>query len=265
MTAIEVHLNMRLTCLKCGHQFQVSVVDAQLEGYGYCLCGTEHVFPDVITPGIFPSDRAAEISRTRAFRAARVVKDIGGWALRLTLFGIVGVGLAPLGAILGLYVVLGMPRAVRPYSGYRSTLGAIGVGIFVTIAQVYLAQHLITRSDARDVTFARSTVGEELTRLHELQQEFFKIHGRFGGFTELNFEQEYGQQTIYMSLTDVSLADDQRSRDVRLPSKFIPYVDNESFKAFAVMDLDSDPQADVWSIDHHGNLAHELDDLRDEL
>ena len=56
---------MRLTCLKCGHQFQVSVVDAQLEGYGYCLCGTEHVFPDVITPGIFPSDRAAEISRTR--------------------------------------------------------------------------------------------------------------------------------------------------------------------------------------------------------
>ena len=77
---------MRLTCLKCGHQFQVSVVDAQLEGYGYCLCGTEHVFPDVITPGIFPSDRAAEISRTRAFRAARVVKDIGGWAFKLTLF-----------------------------------------------------------------------------------------------------------------------------------------------------------------------------------
>ena len=60
-TDIEVPLEMRLTCLKCGHQFQVSVVDAQLEGYGYCLCGTEHVFPDVITPGIFPSDRAAEI------------------------------------------------------------------------------------------------------------------------------------------------------------------------------------------------------------
>ena len=47
--------------------------------------------------------------------------------------------------------------------------------------------------------------------------------------------------------------------------KFVPYVDKLSFKAFAVMDLDSDPQADVWSIDHHGNLAHELDDLRDEL
>ena len=68
-----------------------------------------------------------------------------------------------------------------------------------------------------------------------------------------------------MSLTDISLADDQRSREVRLPSKFVPYVDKLSFKAFAVMDLDSDPQADVWSIDHHGNLAHELDDLRDEL
>ena len=256
---------MRLTCLKCGHQFQVSVVDAQLEGYGYCLCGTEHVFPDVITPGIFPSDRAAEISRTRAFRAARVVKDIGGWAFKLTLFGIVGVGLAPVGALLGLYVVLGLPKAIRPYSGYRSALMAIGVGAFVSLTQLYLAQHLMTRSDAKDVTFARSTVEEELRRLHTLQAEFFERNGRYGGFAELDFASQYGQQTIYMSLTDISLADDQRSREVRLPSKFVPYVDKLSFKAFAVMDLDSDPQADVWSIDHHGNLAHELDDLRDEL
>ena len=90
-------------------------------------------------------------------------------------------------------------------------------------------------------------------------------NGRYGGFAELDFASQYGQQTIYMSLTDISLADDQRSREVRLPSKFVPYVDKLSFKAFAVMDLDSDPQADVWSIDHHGNLAHELDDLRDEL
>ena len=261
----EVVLEMRLTCLKCGHQFQVSVVDAQLEGYGYCLCGTEHVFPDVITPGIFPSDRAAEISRTRAFRAARVVKDIGGWALKLTLFGVVGVGLAPLGALLGLYVVLGLPKAIRPYSGYRSALAAIGVGLFVTVAQIFVAQRVMVRSDAKDVTFARSTVEEELIRLHELQTKFFEENGRFGGFAELNFVSTYGQQTIYMSLTDISLADDQRSREVRLPSKFVPYVDKESFKAFAVMDLDSDTQADVWSIDHHGNLAHELDDLRDEL
>jgi len=261
----EVRLEMRLTCLKCGHQFQVSVVDAQLEGYGYCLCGTEHVFPDVITPGIFPSDRAAEISRTRAFRAARVVKDIGGWALKLTLFGIVGVGLAPLGALLGLYVVLGLPKAVRPYSGYRSALVAIGVGLFVTVSQIYVAQRVMVRADAKDVTFARSTVEEELHRLHGLQAKFFEEHGRYGGFAELNYVSSFGQQTIYMSLTDVSLADDEASREVRLPSKFVPYVDKDSFKAFAVMDLDEDPQADVWSIDHHGNLAHELDDLRDEL
>ena len=94
---------------------------------------------------------------------------------------------------------------------------------------------------------------------------YFEQNGRYGGFAELDFASQYGQQTIYMSLTDISLADDKRSREVRLPSKFVPYVDKLSFKAFAVMDLDSDPQADVWSIDHHGNLAHELDDLRDEL
>ena len=263
--AIGVPLEMRLTCLKCGHQFQVSVVDAQLEGYGYCLCGTEHVFPDVITPGIFPSDRAAEISRTRAFRAARVVKDIGGWSLKLTLFGIVGVGLAPLGALLGLYVVLGLPKAIRPYSGYRSALAAIGVGLFVSLAQFYIAQRVMIRSDAKDVTFARSTVEDELRRLHTLQTQFFETHGRYGGFAELNYAPQYGQQTIYLSLTDVSLANDERSREVRLPSKFVPYVDKASFKAFAVMDLDADPQADVWSLDHHGNIAHELDDLRDEL
>ena len=151
---------MRLTCLKCGHQFQVSVVDAQLEGYGYCLCGTEHVFPDVITPGIFPSDRAAEISRTRAFRAARVVKDIGGWAFKLTLFGIVGVGLAPIGALIGLYVVLGLPKAIRPYSGYRSALMAIGVGAFV-VCTTLPCPTPDDALDAKDITFARSTVEEE--------------------------------------------------------------------------------------------------------
>ena len=67
-------------------------------------------------------------------------------------------------AFFGLYVVLGLPKAIRPYSGYRSAL--IGVGAFVSLTQLYLAQHLMTRSDAKDVAFARSTVEEELLRLH---------------------------------------------------------------------------------------------------
>ena len=143
--------------------------------YRACLSRCDHT-------RYFPSDRAAEISRTRAFRAARVVKDIGGWAFKLTLFGIVGVGLAPIGALLGLYVVLGLPKAIRPYSGYRSALMAIGVGAIVSLTQLYLAQHLMTRSDAKDVTFARSTVEEELLRLHTLQAEFLS---KMGGTVDL--------------------------------------------------------------------------------
>ena len=77
---------MRLTCLKCGHQTEVAT---DLRGVRVsCVCGYDHTYPEVINTGTCPSNKAAERSRLRAFRAAGLTKNFGGFALGISILGI---------------------------------------------------------------------------------------------------------------------------------------------------------------------------------
>ena len=69
---------VRLTCLKCGHQFELAVNGGGTGLRVNCVCGQDYSYPEVVNTGIRPNERAAERSRSRAFRAAGLVKNIGG-------------------------------------------------------------------------------------------------------------------------------------------------------------------------------------------
>ena len=257
---------MRLTCLRCGHQIDVPTQDALAEGYLYCVCGTEHVVPHLIGPDTAPNERAAVSSRTRAFRAAGLAKNHGGMALTISLAGAILFPLALVGAAMGAWVLAGLRPSIRIHSGPRRASMAIAAGIAISLGWVAGLLNWSANQRSQDVALVQDMAGEELNKLHEAQQGYFAIHGRYGSFKEITFSPIYGRYTIYLG-TDDYVGGTSLNQPVvyELPMEFIPAVNSRFYRAVAVTNLDDDKELDGWVISESGRLIHEVDDLRAEL
>lgn len=250
---------MRLTCLRCGHQTELATAPAGMRVA--CTCGQEYSYPEVHNTGIRPSERAAERSRSRAFRAAGLVKNIGGFAFGLAALGILFFPLGLAGAALGLYVLTMLRGPVGRYSGRHAAMGAVALGTLVfALGAGFTYSWVQGRRQARIDTLQQSA-SEDLRALLRAERLFRAGSDTYGTFKELRFTPTHGRYTLYLGADDYlpgkrggeAIADP-------LPPDLQPSVSEDAFTAVAVANLDDDPELDVWALQHTGEMQHVQDD-----
>lgn len=251
---------MRLTCLKCGHQIELVSVPAGVRVS--CPCGQEHTYPEVHNTGIRPSDRAAERSRLRAFRAAGLVKNFGGFALGLSVLGILCYPLGLIGAAVGLYVLTMLRGPVSRYSGRRAAAAAVALGCVVFVVGTWLTYMWFeTRREARALAMQQSAT-DDLRALFRSERLFRVGSDTYGSFKEFHFSPLYGSYTIYLAPDDfIAGVRDNKTIVDPLPEGLQPAVSEDSFTAVAVGNLDSDAELDVWVLNDTGTIVHHNNDL----
>jgi hypothetical protein len=254
---------MRLTCLRCGHQAELASAGAGIART--CVCGSALRNPGVIDTGIKPSERLAERLRYRAFRAAGVVTNLGGFALCLTLLGALCFPLALAGAVLGAYVAFGLRAPLARYSGRRLALWAWVLGTLIFVGESWFAwRWLAERRLHRQATLQAGAV-HDLRRLMREQTRLHAEHDRYGGFAELAFASSLGTYTIYLSASEVYPAQGgMLPRITDLPADIHPMLSPDAFTAVAVRNLDDDAELDIWTLQSDGTIAHPHDDLARE-
>lgn len=251
---------MRLTCLKCGHQSELAGVPTSVQVS--CVCGLTHTYPEVVNTGIQPSERAALRSRSRAFRAAGLVKNIGGFALGLALLSIAFFPLGVLAALVGLYVLTMLRGPVGFYSGRRQAVVAVFLGMAIFVAEGTLALHWIQKRRDHAIMGWQQTVHKDLRILLRTERLFKASRGTYGSFDEFRFKPTHGRYTVYLSGDDYFEGIDDREAILDpLPEGVQPGLSEDSFTAVAVANLDGDPALDVWTLDNTGAVYHLRDDL----
>jgi hypothetical protein len=254
---------MRLTCLKCGQQIELSTWEARNEPYTYCVCATEHVIPHVSGPSTFPSDRAAVATRTRAFRAAGIAKNTGRVALSVSLAGSLLFPLSLLGIGMGTFVHAGLPEPLRIHSGFRQAIAAIVAGVLILVLQIWFLANWFEDRSSLETSLIQEMAQDELVKLRRVQLRFHEENGRYGKFSELDFNPIYGRYTLYLDHDDfIEARDENGTVQHNLPFEFVPTVRKDSFRAVAVNNLDDDSELDIWVIEDNGRLVHEVDDLQ---
>ncbi len=254
---------MRLTCLKCGQQIEISTWEARNESYTYCVCATEHVIPHVSGPSTFPSDRAAVATRTRAFRAAGIAKNTGRVALSVSLAGSLLFPLSLLGIGMGTFVHAGLPEPLRIHSGFRQAIAAIVAGVLILVLQIWFLANWFEDRSSLETSLVQEMAQDELMKLRRVQLRFHEENGRYGKFSELDFNPIYGRYTLYLDHDDfIEARNENGVVQHSLPFEFVPMVRADSFRAVAVNNLDDDSELDIWVIEDNGRLVHEVDDLQ---
>ncbi len=253
---------MRLTCLKCGYQIELAGFAAGARVT--CSCGEDYTCPEVHDTGVRPSARAAEQSRSRAFRAAGLVRNFGGFALALACFGILFFPLAIAGVVLGAYVLVVLRGPVGRYSGRRSAIIAVALGSVVAVTGITLTCSWVEQRREQRLADLRQTASEDLRALLRAERLFRAGHDTFGTFKEFRFTPPHGQYTIYLSDDDViSAVRDDRTITDPLPSGANPAVSEDAFTAVAVASIYGDERLDVWVIDDSGHLRELADGASD--
>lgn len=250
---------MRQTCLKCGHQIEFATGDGTATGS--CICGQDYVYPRVIDTGVRPNARAAERSRYRAFRAAGLVKNVGGFALGITLLGIVCFPMALVGAAIGIYVLTMLRGPVGRYSGRSAAAWAVSIGVVVFVSEgAFVVSWLQERTQA-EIAAAQETAAEDLRALLRAQRLYRATTESYGPFRAFHFQPRYGQYTLYLGPDDFTPAIRDREQVIDpLPQGFAPGVGPDAFTAVAVANLDDDPDLDVWTLSANGNIVHVQND-----
>jgi hypothetical protein len=250
---------VRLTCLKCGHQIELATYESI--GRLNCICGEEYTQPHVLNTGIRPNERAAERSRLRAFRAAGLVKDLGGFALGISALGVIFFPLGLLGAAIGIYV-LTMRGPMSRYSGRSAAVGALALGASVFVIEGFLLLDWVHSRRQRQVEAIQYTAGEDLRDLLRAERLFHATRDRYGSIKELGFVARNGHYTIYLAPDDFLSAqrNGQTIKDA-LPDGLVPGLSEEAFTAVAVGNLDTDPDVDVWVLTDSGRVSQVASDL----
>lgn len=253
---------MRLTCLTCGHQFDVQgkAADKGIQ----CVCGAQHVCPEVVDTGTCPNEKAAERSRAKAFRAAGLSKNVGGFALWLSLIGIVLFPIGLVGALLGLYVLVGLKGSIRRYSGPITAMIATGVGLIIFFGEGLLVLHWIEARSQERIATAQAGVADDLKTLLRAQRLYRVSNETYGTFQDFRFKPIYGKYTYY--LRPDSLVEAKRDGETiadPIPQGLLADVDKDAFTALAVANLDRDEFLDVWQLTHGGSIVHLADDATD--
>ncbi len=255
---------MRLTCLKCGHQMEVATGMGSMRLS--CVCGQDYSSPHVLDTGIQPSLRAAERSRSRAFRAAGVVKNVGGFAFGISLLGILFFPLALVGAGVAIYTLTMMRGPLGRYSGRRAAIAAVVVGAAAFVIEGSMAMTWLRDRRMQRISTLHVGVAEDLRALLRAQRLFRATHDTYGSFKEFRFRPPTGRYTVYLGADDYIAAHRDGAEVVDpLPPEYLPTVSESSFLAVAVGNLDDDSFLDVWSLGDQGGIHHVADDLSDEV
>ncbi|MBI5510751.1 MAG: hypothetical protein HY903_18480 [Deltaproteobacteria bacterium] len=230
------------------------------------MCGQEHTYPEVLNTGVRPSAAAAERSRSRAFRAAGLVKNIGGFALGLAFLGILFFPLALAGAAGGVYVLTMLRGPVGRYSGRRSAIVAVVVGISVFLAEGVFAVRYVKERHRQRLEALQTAVDDDLRALLRAERLYRADNDTYGTFKEFRFKPRQGKYTLYLGLDDFVGAERDGEKVVDpLPVGLVPAVSESSFTAMAVANIDGDGFLDVWTINDRGTVAHLQDDVEDQL
>jgi hypothetical protein len=250
---------MRQTCLKCGHQIEFATGDGTATGS--CICGQDYVYPRVIDTGVRPNARAAERSRYRAFRAAGLVKNVGGFALGNAMLGIVCFPMALAGAAIGIYVLTMLRGPVGRYSGRQAAAWALTVGVVVFISEGAFFMSWLQERRQREMAAVQETAGDDLRALLRAERLYRATAETYGPFKAFHFQPRYGLYTLYLGPDDFMPAiRDQQPVIDRLPPGFTPGTGPDSFTAVAVANLDDDPDLDIWTLTSSGNIVQVQND-----
>ena len=252
---------MRLTCLNCGHQVVITPQKAEEEQYSYCVCGKEHVYPDLVDTGTRPNEWAADRSRARAFRAAGVVKNTGATALWASFVGLLCFPFTLVGVAVGTYVLGFLPPPIRVYSGYRKAIAAVIIGLVGFAGEGLLMQRWLGEKTQETTSLVQETAPDEMAAVLRAQRLFFKENGRYGALNEIPYSPLYGDYSVYLSPTDFIGATVSGKEIVHpLPMNYLPYVSPKRFLGVGLSNLDDDPQLDIWMVSETGRIVHEVDD-----
>jgi hypothetical protein len=256
---------VRLTCLKCGHQFELAPAGGSAGVRLNCVCGQDYTYPQVVNTGISPNERAAERSRARAFRAAGLVKNIGGFALGLSLLGILFFPLGLAGASIAVYVLTMLRGPVGRYSGRQAAMAALGLGVTVFIGEGAFAVSWYNAKRLAELRSIQQSAHEDLRALLRAQRLYHAGADTYGTFKEFRFAPQYGNYTFYLAPDDfVSANRDGHAVIDPLPPEASPGVAEGSFTAIAVGNLDNDEDVDIWKLDETGRIEHVKSDLPEE-
>jgi hypothetical protein len=251
---------MRLTCLRCGHQIELATGSSPVRIS--CVCGKDYSYPDVHNMGTRPNERAAERSRYKAFRAAGLVKNVGGFALGISLLGVLFFPIAIAGAAVGIYVLTMVRGPIGKYSGRKQAVVAVVVGVLVFVLEGALALSWLKTRHLEHLQALQSTAPEDLRALLRAERLYRATTDSYGTFSEFQFEPRYGLYTIYLGADDYVAAHRDGKRVIDpLPAGFSPGVSETSFTAVAVANLDNDPKIDVWVLNDHGEVVHARNDV----
>jgi len=171
---------VRHTCLKCGHQTELALGPANIRVN--CVCGQDYTYPEVWNTGIRPNERAAERSRSRAFRAAGLVKNIGGFAFGLALLAILFFPLGVVAAGLGIYVLTMLRGPVARYSGRNAAMAAVGIGVGVFLIEGSVAWSWIEARRLMEMRALQSSASEDLRALLRAERLFRAGSDTYGTF-----------------------------------------------------------------------------------
>lgn len=253
---------MRVTCLKCGSQYDVAYDTSSTTVN--CECGPSFTYPEVHYTGVQPSERAAERLRYRAFHSAGLVRDIGTIALTVSAVSIIFFPLAIVGIGVGLYTLLAKRGPLGRYVGRSQAAAAVALGLVVFCAEGALLLDVLEKRRARRVVTLQTSIRDDLRGLLRTQRLFRAAQDRYGRFDDFpgrGFRPVSGYYTIYLGRDDFVVAsrDGAKIQD-DLPSGFSPGVSDDAFTAIAVANIDSDPDVDVWMLNHSGEQVHLADD-----
>ncbi|MEO0814105.1 MAG: hypothetical protein AAFY60_14675, partial [Myxococcota bacterium] len=140
---------MRVTCLKCGSQYDVEY-DTSAVAVN-CECGPSISYPEVHYAGVVPSERAAEKLRYRAFHSAGLVRNVGVIALTFSVVSVLFFPLAIVGVAIGIYTLVGTRGPLKKYVGRQQAIAAIALGAVVFLAEGALALKFMEQREVRRV------------------------------------------------------------------------------------------------------------------
>ncbi|MBI3180103.1 MAG: hypothetical protein HYZ27_10605, partial [Deltaproteobacteria bacterium] len=229
-----------------------------------CVCGQDYSSPQVLDTGVQPSARAAERSRSRAFRAAGVVKNVGGFGFGIALLGILFFPLALVGAGIGIYTLTMMRGPLGRYSGRRAAIAAVVIGASVFLIEGSMAMSWLKNRRMQRISTLHAGVAEDLRALLRAQRLFRATHDTYGSFKEFRFRPPTGRYTIYLGGDDFVAAQRDGAEVIDpLPPEYAPTVSEDTFLAVAVGNLDDDPFLDVWLLTDQGGIRQAADDAGD--
>jgi hypothetical protein len=194
-----------------------------------------------------------------------VVKNVGGFALGISLLGILFFPIGLLGAGIGIYVLTMLRGPLGRYSGRRAAMAAVAIGSVVFLGEGAFAMNWLKARRVQRIKSVQASVSEDLRALLRAQRLFRATHDTYGTFREFRFRPPVGSYTVYLGADDlVAATREEVSVTDPLPDELYPVVTEAAFTAIAVANLDGDMFLDVWSLNDHGTIAHLRDDASNQ-